>query len=493
MGVVAMKNNSMEGRVIREAIEGIWPILPRERNWGTLGLTAVAISAGVAAWSYIIGGFVAYYLGAKMGTMAMIAGSLVAMFFVVMATIPSSVRYGIDTITASKPQFGTRGSYFSIFLQYASIIGWNCLLLILLGRATGGIAIEAGWIGESSVGFVSVLGSLTAITLSWLLLRRGAESIRNYSYFIAIIVTALGLWILYKLVVGVGLAAIFQAKPLASSGDRLWDYTAGFEVLVASVLSWWPYMGGIVRMVPSSRQAIWPAMLCMGLPTGVISLIGLFSALVTGDADPTAWLIKFGGIKLGIVALFFLAIANIGTAVVGAYVASIGLKQVPVFQKGISWNWITFIVLLPVALIAAIVPNFFFDNTGTFFAFLGVFFAPVCGIQIVDYFFLRKQRLNSRGLYETNSGSAYYFLGGINPVAFLAVIAGFFCYTSLLNPVSYESSGLFKYISASVPALVASSVVYYVITKLFLVNSKIGDYTANSVGAVSGSGEQEVA
>ena len=168
-----MKNNGIEGRVIREAIEGSWPVLPGERNWGTLGLTAVAISAGVAAWSYMIGGFVAYYLGAKMGTMAMIAGSLVAMFFVVMATIPSSVRYGIDTITASKPQFGTRGSYFSIFLQYASIIGWNCLLLILLGRATGGIALEAGWIGKSSVGFVSVLGSLTAITLSWLLLRRG--------------------------------------------------------------------------------------------------------------------------------------------------------------------------------------------------------------------------------------------------------------------------------------------------------------------------------
>jgi len=488
-----MKTNGIEGRAIREAIEGTWPVLPNERNWGAWGLTAVAISAGVAAWSYMIGGFVAYYLDAKMGTLAMIAGSLVAMFFVVMATIPSSVRYGIDTITASIPQFGTRGSYFSIFLQYASIIGWNCLLLILLGRATGGIALEAGWVGESSVGFVSVCGSLTAITLSWLLLRRGAESIRNYSYFIAVIVTALGLWILYKLVVGVGLTAIFEAKPLASSGDRLWDYTAGFEVLVASVLSWWPYMGGIVRMVPSARQAVWPAMLCMGLPTGVISLIGLFSALVTGDADPTAWLIKFGGIKLGMVALIFLAMANIGTAVVGAYVASIGLKQIPVFQKGISWNWITFIVLLPVALIAAIVPNLFFDNSGTFFAFLGVFFAPVCGIQIVDYFVLRKQQLNTKGLYEKKPGSAYYFLGGINPAAFLAVLAGFLCYTNLLNPVTYESSGLFKYMSASIPALAASSVVYYAVTKLFVVNRRIGDYTENGVISAAGLDEQGTA
>ncbi|MCG8618364.1 MAG: cytosine permease, partial [Desulfobacterales bacterium] len=235
-----MSTVGMEGRVIQEAVQGTWPVLPKERTWGAWGLTAVAICAGVAAWSYMIGGYVAYYLGAKMGTIAMISGSLVGMFFVVMATIPASIRYGIDTITASRPQLGSRGSWFSIFLQYASVLGWNCLLLILLGRATGGIALTAGWVDEGSVGLVSAAGSLTAITISWLMLRKGADAIRNYSFFISIIVTGLGLGILYKLVAGVGIKAIFEAKPRASSGDRLWYYTAGFEILVASVLSWWP-------------------------------------------------------------------------------------------------------------------------------------------------------------------------------------------------------------------------------------------------------------
>lgn len=474
-----MSNLNMESRVTREAIEGTWPVLPKERIWGAWGLTAVAISAGVAAWSYMIGGYVAYYLDAVMGTYAMIAGSLVGMFFVVMATIPCSVRYGVDTITASRPQFGTRGAYFSIFLQYASILGWNCLLLILLGRATGRIAIAAGWVQEASVAPIAAFGSLAAITISWMMLRKGAESIRNYSYFISIIVTSLALWILYKLITGIGISAILEGKPLASSGDRLWDYTAGFEILVASVLSWWPYMGGIVRMVPSARQAAWPAMLCMGLPTGVISLIGLYSALVTGDADPTAWLIQFGGVKLGIAALLFLAMANIGTAVVGAYVASIGLKQIPAFQKGMSWNWITFIVLLPVALIAVFLPDFFFDNTGSFFAFLGVFFAPVCGIQIVDYFLLRGQRLNTLGLYDDSQESSYYFFGGVNPAAFAGVLAGFCCYVYLLNPVSYISHSPFKYTSASIPALLVSGIVYYVATKVIC--TSVGDYQQKEI------------
>ena len=208
MGVVKMARNGMESQAVREAVEGTWPVLPGERNWGALGLTAVAISAGVAAWSYSIGGYVAYYLNASMGTFAMIAGSLVGMLFVVLATIPPSVRYGIDTITASRPQFGTRGAYFSIFLQYASIIGWNCLLLILLGKAAGRIFLTAGWAAESSVGMISALGSLVAIIVSWLLLRQGAGAIRNYSYIISVIVTSLALWLLYKLVSGVGIAEI---------------------------------------------------------------------------------------------------------------------------------------------------------------------------------------------------------------------------------------------------------------------------------------------
>jgi len=473
---VAGMKNGMENRVIQEAIQGTWPVLPEERNWGTLGFTAVAISAGVAAWGYMIGGYVAYYLNAFMGTLAMVAGSLTGMYFVVLATIPVSSRYGVDSITASRPQFGTRGTYFSIFLQYASIIGWNCLLLILLGRATGRIAVAAGWVDPSNTGWVCVAGSLTAITVSWLMLRRGADTIRNYAYVISVVVTGLGFWILYKLVSTVGIAAIFDKAPSASSGDLLWDYTAGFEILVASVLSWWPYMGGMVRMVPSARQSSWPAMLCMGLPTGVIALIGLYSALVLGDADPTSWLIQLGGVSYGALALLFLGLANVGTAVVGAYVASIGIKQIPYFQSRLTWSWTTFLVLLPVALIAAFIPDLFFDHTGTFLAFLGVIFAPVVGIQITDYFFLRKGKLNVNGLYENSPKSAYYFIGGINPAAFAAVIIGFVTYTYLLNPVTFVSHGFFKYTGASLPAIFVSAATYYLISKWYVLKVGIGDY-----------------
>lgn len=302
----------------------------------------------------MIGGAVAYYLDARMGTAAMIAGSLVGMLLVTLATVPASVKYGIDTIASSKPQLGSRGALFSIFLQYTSIIGWNCLLLILLGRAVAEVLAATQVISAGMQPGVAVLASVAAVAVSWVLLRGGAQALRSYSFIIAIVVSIIALWILIRLLTQFGMAQVMSAQPLASSGDRLWDYTAGFEILVASVLSWWPYMGGIVRMVPAARQAAWPAMLCMGLPTGLISLIGLYSALVTGEADPTKWLIQVGGLTFGILALRFLALANVGTAIVGAYTTAIGLRQITFFQRRLTWNQTTFVILFPVALIAAL-------------------------------------------------------------------------------------------------------------------------------------------
>ena len=60
----------------------------------------------------------------------------------------------------------------------------------------------------------------------------------------------------------------------------------------------------------------------------------------------------------------------------------------------------------------------FFNNFGTFLAFIGVMFAPLCGIQIADYFFLRRQSISIRALYDPGSEAPYYFWRGFNPAAF---------------------------------------------------------------------------
>jgi NCS1 family nucleobase:cation symporter-1 len=453
-----------------------WPLLKGERNWSSWGLIWVAVSGGVAAWSYSIGGYVAYYLGAGMGTAAMIAGSLIGMFFVVLAVVPASTKYGIESIVTSIPQFGTRGSIFTIFLQYASIMGWNCLLLILFGKALGEVMVTLQVIDTSLQGTVSVLGTLGSIALSWFFLRRGASTVRSSSIIISILVVIIAMLILFFLITKAGISGIFTAKPIAPSNNLMWNYTVGVEILMCTVLSWWPYVGSIIRMVPSGKQTIWPSMIGMGLPTGVISLIGLYSALVIGNPDPTKWLVEIGGVGFGIIALLFLALANIGTAIVGGYATGIGLRRIGFLQKHTSWNMTTFLMFLPVACVGTFIPDLFMAKIPTFMAFLGVVFAPLLGIQITDYILLRRHQLDVHSLFDKSSKSVYHFWGGVNPAAVAGVVAGFMTYLSLLNPITYEVKSIFAFTTATIPSILMAGVVYFIFTKLIVQPAHKGGY-----------------
>jgi len=298
--------------------------------------------------------------------------------------------------------------------------------------------------------------------------------------WIAVAVTIAGLVVLVRLIQQYGWSDISAAEPAYASGDLHLDYTLGFEILVATVLSWWPYMGGIMRMSKSVKQALLPSMICLGMITGVIGLIGLYAGLATGDPDPSISFVKVTGLWMGIVAVVFIGLANIGTAIVGVYATAIGLKQVPALQYRLTWKWTAAIVLAPVAFIAAVVPNWFMDHSLTYMYFLGLVFAPICGVQIVDYYFFRHQRIDMVSLFDYSSKGKYYFWGGINPAAFLATAAGFFTYWYLLDPVTYVSHNteMFKWLSASLPSIVVSGIVYWILTRLVIIPAGKGGYKA---------------
>lgn len=110
-------------------------------------------------------------------------------------------------------------------------------------------------------------------------------------------------------------------------------------------------------------------------------------------------MVQLGGPLYGAIALVFVIAANLGTAVIGVYATAVGLRSVPGADR-LPWRVNLLIALVPVAVIGVFLPDVFFNNFGTFLAFIGVFFAPLCAIQIVDFLFLRGQRLSVRGLYD---------------------------------------------------------------------------------------------
>jgi NCS1 family nucleobase:cation symporter-1 len=123
-----------------------------------------------------------------------------------------------------------------------------------------------------------------------------------------------------------------------------------------------------------------------------------------------------------------------------------------------------------------LIPDLFFARFGAFLGFIGVAMAPLCGIQIADYYVLRRRKIDVRAIYDRSSTGAYVYWAGFNPVAIVALGVGCAVYMYLLNPISYESHAPYRFLTASLPAAFVSACVYIALTLLFVVPAGRGGY-----------------
>jgi NCS1 family nucleobase:cation symporter-1 len=122
--------------------------------------------------------------------------------------------------------------------------------------------------------------------------------------------------------------------------------------------------------------------------------------------------------------------------------------------------------------VGLLIPDLFFANFGTFLAFIGLGFAPLCGIQIVDYYLLRGRRVDVRGLFEGGPSSTYAYWGGFNPASIVGMAAGVGTYLYLLNPITYVSNSPYEFLTASLPSMVTAGVAFAIVT--LIVNKQAG-------------------
>lgn len=440
------------------ADESAWPLLPAERNWGPWRLAIALATAAAATWCYLIGEYVGYYLGFLRGAAALSAGCMIGMLLVLLAAGPICTRYGIDSIAATKPQLGVNGWIVAALMQFISIIGWNSLLLIFFAKSATQLLGVLGLLPQGISGRQIVPGAtLLACTLIYVSLLRGATGVAVVSKILVAHVL-IGLWMLY-LLVSHRWPELAGAKPALARPDRLWNYTTGVELGISATLSWWPYVGAMIRMAPDARTAVLPVMLGMGAPVPLLSLIGLAGILVLKSSDPAEWLRTVGGTAYAILALVFVAAANFGTAIAGIYSSAIGLRNFAAVER-MPWSVLLLVTIAPVALVGILIPELFFAKFGTFLAFLGVGFAPLCGIQIADYFVLRRGHVSLRGIYSCDNQGPYAYRHGFNLSGLIALVIGCGIYMSLLNPLTFASSAPYEYVTASLPATLGAGLVY---------------------------------
>lgn len=445
--------------------EAAGPLLPEERTWGPLRLGITLATTAAATWCYLIGESVGTYLGFLAGSFALTAGCMVGMLLVLLAAGPICARFGVDSIASTKPQFGSRGWVIPAALQAISIVGWNSLLIIFFAKSAVQLLTVLGILSAQSPthSLTPILTALACLVI-FLALRSGARGVSAVSNVLVAHVLV-GLWMLYLLVTH-RWNDLVLTRPALARADPLWNYTTGFELGIATTLSWWPYLGAMVRMAPSGRCIVLPVMLGMGAPVALLSLIGIAGVLVLKSSDPAEWLRSVGGTLYAIVALGFVTAANFGTAIAGVYASALGLRNLRSLQRA-SWIRLLLLTIAPVAFIGLSIPDLFFARFGSFLALIGVAFAPLCGIQISDYFWVRRGRVAVGDLFRSDKDSRYFFRSGFNPAGVLALVLGCIVYVTLLNPLTYLSASVYRYTTASLPAALTAALAYAVLMRVF--------------------------
>ncbi|WP_216216806.1 purine-cytosine permease family protein [Amycolatopsis aidingensis] len=453
------------------------PVLRHERIWGFWQFTSVNVGLAIATWAFLTGGTIAMFAGVRTAIAATVIGNLVGVVLMAAATCLPSAKYGVEQYTALRTVFGLNGvrTLIAVMMPFAQA-GWNAVLAVMFGRAVTNVLNSVFGTTFAPDSWMVVAMSLLALVLAWLIVARGPVSIEWVNKIVAPLLAVLTVVMLIALLRAHSWTELNAAQPVAALGDDRLNFTLALELSFATGFSWWTIMGNLARLTTTPRTAFWPNMIGLFAASVVAGLIGTFAALALGEIDPTMWMVPLGGVLLGVLALLFIAVANVTSMVAQTYSGALAvIRAGGSAVRRLPWPLFVALMFLPSAVVV-FWPTALYDNFFKFIAWVGLVMAPLTAVYLVDFALLRGRTLWLRDLYEPEGVSRYSFWWGFNPAAFLAVAAGAVTYSLLLNPVTFSSAGVFTYTSASLPAFLVTAAVHTVLTLAWVRPAGKGGY-----------------
>jgi len=445
------------------SIYGREPMLPDEREYKTWSAHGTCFAYSIATWCFLTGGFTAHYVGAIQGMVCLIAGNLIGTLMVSASLSAGCHRYGLEQIDFCKPAFGQNGARIVLIFYLINMIGWSGLILVMFGN---GIVNIVQAMGYQPAPWLAGAGVALGIWLTYIITTRGVHLLSLFNSIITPALIVVVIFMFYMLVTSHGWDEIVAAPALDPLPTPWLNYAVAVELGVASGISWWGGVGFLARNTKTRRNAIYPEVIHFGLVNGAVCSIALVSGLVIGSDDPTRWMVPLGGLFMGVVALAFVALANITSTAVSLFASGLALRHLPWLRTS-AWKLI--IVLTCVPLVFFIFwPSELFDLGGAFLAYNGTMQAPVAGILLVDYFFLKKQYLHLRSIFEAAPSGLYYYTKGFNFLALGGIVIGQLAYFSIYNPFTDEAHAIFRFVPATVAAFMLPALIYWAGMKLWL-------------------------
>lgn len=342
--------------------------------------------AGVSIAEILTGTYFAP-LGFAKGLAAILTGHVIGCVMMFLAGIIGG-RTRRSAMEITKMSFGKRGGVFFAALNVLQLVGWTAIMIYDGADATKSL------FGGSSRGLLS--GSfLWCLVIGGLILLWIAVGITNLGIINKISMSAL---FILSIVLSVIIFRGGAGSAAPAAGDAI-SFGSAVELAVAMPLSWLPLISDYTREAEKPVAATAASVITYGLISVWMYVIGMGSAIYTGESNIANVLAAAG---LGAAALVILILSTVTTTFLDAWSAGISAEsltessEVPEEAKKrfrFDGRKTAFAVTILGMVLAAL---FNMDDITPFLYLIGSVFAPMIAVQIADYFILKQDHFEEK-------------------------------------------------------------------------------------------------
>lgn len=409
---------------------------PEKRTWGTWNYAALWISMSLCIPTYTMASsLIAKGMNWWQAILTIFLGNIIVLVPMLLNG-HAGAKYGIPFPVFARASFGVKGANVPAMLRAIVACGWFGIQTWIGGASIYNLlrAWNPSWepINTSSLlpQTVPILCFLGFWLLNMFIVYLGVESIRKLLVFKAIFLPVAALALLaWAVMAANGFGPILsQPSQYASSSEFFHFFFPGLTAVVGFWATLSLNIPDFTRYAKSQKAQIRGQ--SIGLPPSMtlFAFIGVVvtsaTAIIYGQTewDPVALAGKFENKVMVSLAMFGIVISTLATNIAANIISPANdfsnlAPQKINFKIGGYITGIVGILIFPWKLVA--LPDaYIFTWLIAYSALLG----PVGGIMIADYYFVRRQRLNTQDLYRLKG--VYTYSGGFNRAAILALLLG---------------------------------------------------------------------
>lgn len=463
--------------------EDMAPTRVKERTWNTWNVAALWVGMAICVPTYTLGGVLTAYFGLSVteALITILLANVVVLIPLTLNAFPGT-KYGIPFPVLLRSSFGIKGSNIPCLIRALVACGWFGIQTLF-----GGIAIHIlmstlfeSWAALGGTG--EVIGFFMFLAINLFIVIKGSESIKILETVAAPLLLAVGIGLMMWAYPQISVTEILATPANRPEDASFWGYFFGG---LTAMVGFWATLSlnipDFSRYVKSQKSQITGQVLGLPLTMFFFAALGVVltaaSTTLVGEtiSDPINLIGKIDSPVWVVIAMVMIIVATLSTNTAANIVSPTNDFQNVAPKKINQTRGVLLTGLLGVLLMAWEL----FKKLGWIESDVSVeamytgwllgyssLLGPIAGIMVVDYFIIKKQRLELAELYKTNG-----IYGGFNSAGLIA-----FGIPVILTLVAL-TTGLFSwfYQYGWFTGSVLGGLVYYVVASKQQAGAAVGE------------------